>query len=129
VTIVYMGEGLLLGTSQLDTNSNSDHQSHRGCSQRGNQTCNMTNQGLEVMNPQPMLYPAMQLLAFFHPSYVFWTSFGMLDLVCMSNVSGLIAEFGIRTPLWLWSSTRFSSSRALAASRKNTMEEDDERIR
>jgi hypothetical protein len=53
---------VLLGTPDEESNSGSLIGS--SALQRGNQTSNMT-QGLEVMNPQPMMYPMIQLM-FFH---------------------------------------------------------------
>ena len=80
------------------------HRSHHRCSQRG-------IQGLEVMILQPMSYSTMQLPIFFQRFRC------ILDWFCgMSNVLGLVVEFGIRTSLWL------------RRSREAIAEEDDARI-
>jgi hypothetical protein len=59
------------------------------------------NQGLEVMNLQPMSYPTMRLLIFFQRFRCVLDWFRNVGSCGMSNVLGLVVGFGISTSLWL----------------------------
>ena len=69
------------------------------------------NQGAELTNLHPLMYPTMQLSMFFRRfmCVFFWTDFGMSDLlVCpMFRVDGW---FSIRTILWLQCSIKLCSA-------------------
>ena len=72
----------------------SGHRSHHRCSQRG-------IQGLEVMILQLMSYSTMQLPTFFQRFRCVLDWFRSIGSCGMSNILGLVVEFGIRTSLWL----------------------------